>query len=92
MAVPKRKHSNHRTGIRRSHDGKSPIQLSICPECRQAVPTHVVCPNCGTYMGRKISEEEKKKNINSLHYKKTREVLFFSRFFIYLSIIPLKGS
>ncbi|MBR5711554.1 MAG: 50S ribosomal protein L32, partial [Thermoguttaceae bacterium] len=41
MAVPKRKHSNHRTGIRRSHDGKSPIQLSICPECRQAVPTHV---------------------------------------------------
>ena len=61
MAVPKRKHSNHRTGIRRYHDGKSPIQLSICPECRQAVPTHVVCPNCGTYMGRKVSEEEQKK-------------------------------
>ena len=61
MAVPKRKHSNHRTGIRRSHDGKSPIQLSICPECRQAIPTHVVCPNCGTYMGRKITEEVENK-------------------------------
>ena len=61
MAVPKRKHSNHRTGNRRAHDGKAPIQLSLCPECRQPLPTHVVCPNCGTYMGRKVVEMEEKK-------------------------------
>ncbi|MCL2346849.1 MAG: 50S ribosomal protein L32 [Planctomycetaceae bacterium] len=54
MAVPKRKHSNSRTGTRRSHDHKKPKQLSTCPECSFAVPTHVVCPNCGHYKGRKI--------------------------------------
>ncbi len=60
MAVPKRKQSNSRTGMRRSHDGLKPRQLTLCPHCfherrvRVAVPTHVVCPECGTYMGRNV--------------------------------------
>ena len=54
MAVPKRKHSNSRTGKRRSHDGKRPHQLMFCSKCSTAVPTHVVCPNCGQYMGREV--------------------------------------
>ena len=54
MAVPKRRHSNARTGTRRAHDFKVPKQLSHCPQCSTAVPTHVVCPNCGHYMGRPI--------------------------------------
>jgi len=54
MAVPKRKHSNARTGTRRSHDHKTPIQRTNCPECSTAVPTHVVCPKCGYYMGREV--------------------------------------
>ncbi|MGL4943438.1 MAG: 50S ribosomal protein L32 [Thermoguttaceae bacterium] len=56
MAVPKRKHSNARTGTRRSHDHKTPIQTSPCPECSRQNPSHVVCPNCGYYMGRVITE------------------------------------
>ncbi len=58
MAVPKRRQSNARTGSRRAHDAKKPRQLSTCPHCSKAVPTHVVCPNCGHYMGRKIVEKE----------------------------------
>ena len=58
MAVPKRKHSNSRTGKRRSHDAQKPRQLTYCPTCSTAVPTHVVCPKCGQYMGRKVVETE----------------------------------
>ena len=56
MAVPKRKHSNSRTGKRRSHDAKRPRDLTFCPKCSVAVPTHVACPNCGYYMGRVVDE------------------------------------
>ncbi|MCR4412552.1 MAG: 50S ribosomal protein L32 [Thermoguttaceae bacterium] len=58
MAVPKRRQSNARTGSRRAHDAKKPKQLKSCPKCSTAVPPHVICPNCGHYMGRKIVEPE----------------------------------
>jgi large subunit ribosomal protein L32 len=58
MAVPKRKHSNSRTGKRRSHDRKKRVQLTSCPECSTTVPTHVICPNCGHYMGRQVVQTE----------------------------------
>ena len=56
MAVPKRKQSNSRTGSRRSHDAKKPRQMGECPKCNTVRPTHVVCPNCGYYMGRVVME------------------------------------
>lgn len=58
MAVPKRKHSNSRTGKRRSHDGMKARQLEVCPKCGEMKPSHVVCPNenCGYYMGRTMVE------------------------------------
>ena len=58
MAVPKRKHSNARTGSRRSQDAKRPIQVEYCTQCSTAIPSHTVCPNCGHYMGRKVMEVE----------------------------------
>lgn len=58
MAVPKRRQSNSRTGKRRSHHAQTPKQLSYCPKCSTAVPQHVVCPNCGYYMGRVMVEME----------------------------------
>ncbi len=58
MAVPKRKHSNSRTGKRRSHDGLKVRQLTFCPKCSSAVPTHVVCPTCGYYMGRTVVDSK----------------------------------
>lgn len=56
MAVPKRKHSNSRTGKRRSHDRIRARQLTFCPKCSNTLPTHTVCPTCGYYMGRTVDE------------------------------------
>ncbi|MEO9592885.1 MAG: 50S ribosomal protein L32 [Rhodopirellula sp. JB055] len=56
MAVPKRKHSNSRTGKRRAHDHLKKRQVTYCPQCSTAVPTHVVCPKCGYYQGRTVVE------------------------------------
>ncbi len=56
MAVPKRKHSNSRSGKRRSHDRVKKRQLGYCPQCSNSVPTHTVCPKCGYYMGRTLVE------------------------------------
>ncbi|MFP6619620.1 MAG: 50S ribosomal protein L32 [Pirellulaceae bacterium] len=58
MAVPKRKHSNSRSGKRRSHDAIKPRQLTFCKKCSTALPTHVVCPECGWYMGRAVVDVE----------------------------------
>jgi large subunit ribosomal protein L32 len=58
MAVPKRKQSNARTGSRRAHDFKVPKQLHFCPQCSTAIPSHVVCPKCGYYMGRTLVKTE----------------------------------
>jgi large subunit ribosomal protein L32 len=54
MAVPKRRQSNSRTGTRRAHDFKKPRALHYCPKCSTALPSHVICPNCGSYMGRPV--------------------------------------
>lgn len=56
MAVPKRRQSNSRTGTRRAHDFKIPKQLHYCPKCSTALPSHVICPKCGYYMGRVVVE------------------------------------
>lgn len=58
MAVPKRRQSNSRTGRRRSHDALKPMQLQYCPQCSTAIPSHVVCPTCGHYMGREVVKQE----------------------------------
>ncbi len=60
MAVPKRKQSNSRTGMRRAHDAKKPRQLMACPKCQTAIPSHVICPKCGSYLGRPLVEMEEK--------------------------------
>jgi large subunit ribosomal protein L32 len=33
-------------------------ELTYCPKCSTALPTHVVCPKCGYYMGRVVVEME----------------------------------
>jgi len=60
MAVPKRKQSNARTGSRRSHDFKKPVQTSACSNCGKMIPSHVVCPNCGFYARREVVAQEEK--------------------------------
>ena len=57
MAVPKRKHSNSRTGKRRSHHSIKAKNLTVCPKCSTRLPTHVLCPTCGFYMGRVVDNK-----------------------------------
>lgn len=58
MAVPKRKHSNSRSGKRRAHDHVNKRQIGYCPQCSHPTPTHTVCEQCGYYMGRIVVEPD----------------------------------
>ena len=49
MPNPKRRHSNHRTGIRRSHLALKVATPNHCPRCSAVVRPHRVCDNCGYY-------------------------------------------
>ena len=54
MAVPKGKTSRAKRDKRRSHDALGVPPQSLCPQCREPKPPHVVCPNCGYYKGRQV--------------------------------------
>ncbi len=49
MPNPKRRHSNHRTGIRRSHLALRFTSPNHCARCGSVVRQHRVCDNCGYY-------------------------------------------
>jgi large subunit ribosomal protein L32 len=54
MAVPKRRTSKSRKGMRRSHHHIDPTQVRYCPRCEQPILPHRVCGNCGHYRGREV--------------------------------------
>lgn len=58
MALPKRRHSNSRTGKRRAHDALTPPGVVVCPNCRELKLPHRACPFCGYYRGRQVVERE----------------------------------
>jgi len=58
MAVPKRRQSKSRQKMRRgANRWKAPI-FSACADCGATIPSHIACPSCGTYRGRKVIEVE----------------------------------
>lgn len=64
MANPKRRHSNTRTRLRRSHDHITVQRAGLCPNCKAPVRAHRICKACGHYKGRQvltIKSKEKKK-------------------------------
>ncbi len=58
MAVPKKRKSKSKRNMRRSHDHVTLPNVSLCPQCHEAVLPHHVCPQCGTYRGREILKTE----------------------------------
>ncbi len=52
MAVPKRKTSRSRRGMRRAHKHLMAPILSVCPKCKAPKLPHRICPSCGTYRGK----------------------------------------
>ena len=65
MALPKRKHSNSRTGKRRNHDKLTALPTVKCANCGAWSRPHNACSKCGYYKGRKVDHtakpEDKKK-------------------------------
>jgi large subunit ribosomal protein L32 len=55
MAVPKRRSSKAKKRRRHAHSAIVPMKLQYCAQCGTAVPSHVVCPNCGHYHGRTMT-------------------------------------
>jgi large subunit ribosomal protein L32 len=54
MAVPKKKTSVSRRGMRRSHHHLAPINTTECPNCGAVKLSHHVCKSCGHYNGRQV--------------------------------------
>lgn len=54
MAVPKRRTSRSRKGMRRSHHHLHPMDIRYCRNCEQPVLPHHVCANCGWYQDREV--------------------------------------
>ncbi len=54
MAVPKRKTSKSRKGIRRSHLALQAVTLIKCSRCGAAKERHTVCGECGYYRGKSV--------------------------------------
>lgn len=56
MAVPKKKTSVSRKGLRRAGQhhrltGKNPVN---CPNCGATTLLHFACPSCGYYKGKEV--------------------------------------
>lgn len=55
MAVPKKRTSKSRKGMRRSHHAiKHTAAAELCPSCGELKLRHHVCAACGTYRGLQI--------------------------------------
>ena len=58
MAVPKKRTSKSKQGMRRAHDFDTPKNVIVCENCgKQRLPHHV-CPFCNFYKGRNINVVE----------------------------------
>jgi large subunit ribosomal protein L32 len=57
MAVPKKKTSQSRRNMRRSHDALSPIHAAECSNCGAKKLPHHLCASCGHYKGRLVTNK-----------------------------------
>lgn len=54
MAVPKKKTTPSRRGMRRSHHALSPVTTTECGHCGEMKRPHHMCDGCGYYRGRPV--------------------------------------
>jgi large subunit ribosomal protein L32 len=54
MAVPFRRVSKSKKGLRRSHLALKTPGMITCPNCGELTLAHRVCPNCGYYKGKLV--------------------------------------
>jgi large subunit ribosomal protein L32 len=56
MGVPKKRTSKMRRDRRRAHWKLTPVEISVCPKCKEPVEPHCACKACGYYRGREVIE------------------------------------
>ncbi len=57
MGTPKKRTSVMRRNRRRAANFKlEPLNVILCPKCREPVLPHRACPACGHYKGRQVTE------------------------------------
>ena len=56
MALPKRKISKSKGGMRRAHKKTAAPNVVPCPQCGEKRLPHRACPSCGNYKGRSVTE------------------------------------
>lgn len=54
---PKKRHSKSVKNIRRAAIKLAAVNLVVCPNCNFKTLSHMACRNCGTYDGKKVSNE-----------------------------------
>lgn len=54
MAVPRKKVTNSKRKMRRSHDAIRSPAFQECSNCGELHRPHHVCPSCGYYSGRQV--------------------------------------
>ena len=59
MAVPKKKTSQSRKGMRRSHDALKGVNVTECQNCGTPKLSHHICGACGHYRGRQVFSAQK---------------------------------
>ena len=59
MAVPFRRTSKAKKGMRRSHQALTAPNMAVCPNCGELTLSHRVCPNCGYYKGKLVVAPKK---------------------------------
>ncbi|BBD08941.1 50S ribosomal protein L32 [Desulfovibrio ferrophilus] len=57
MAVPKKKTSKSKKGMRRSHDRVAKPTVIYC-ECGEPTLPHRACSSCGAYKGKQVLFQE----------------------------------
>lgn len=60
MAVPFRKVSKTRKRMRRAHNALDAKNATLCPNCKEAIRPHRVCPKCGYYKGKEVIKKDEK--------------------------------
>lgn len=58
MAVPKRKTTPSRRGMRRAHDSLQAGAYHECDNCGELKRPHHVCGDCGYYGGREVVSQD----------------------------------
>lgn len=59
MAVPKKKTSQSRRNMRRSHHALAVANVQECSNCGTPKLSHHVCSSCGHYNGRQVLKIKK---------------------------------